>query len=259
MNTLIQLGPLDLALACALVVGAIALSRLARLGLEGRFAIASARSIGQLLAAGYLLSFIFALESPWAVLLALGVMLTIAALVARNRISKKLENLLSWVWGSLFVSTAITLSYVVFLIVRPPVWYDPQYLIPLAGMIIGNAMDTATIAGERLVSTIRNSPLEIETHLSLGATPHQAVSRYYQESIRAGLIPLLNRMTVVGMVTLPGMLTGQVLSGTEPLEAALYQILILLAIAFANVVAVLLVTRGIVRQCFNQNAQFLLM
>jgi putative ABC transport system permease protein len=258
MNTLIQLGPLDLALACALILGAIALSRLAGLGLEASLAISGARAILQLLAAGYVLTFVFALKSPWLVLVALGVMLTIAALVARNRISKKLKNLLSWVWGSLFVSTSLTLGYIVFLIIQPPNWYEPQYLIPLAGMIIGNAMDTATITGERLVSAIRNSPLEIETHLSLGATPAQAVSHYRTEAIRAGLIPLLNRMRVVGMVTLPGMLTGQVLSGTDPLDAALYQILILLAIAFANVVAVLLVARGIIRQFFNQNAQLLL-
>ncbi|MDY6785121.1 MAG: iron export ABC transporter permease subunit FetB [Cyanobacteriota bacterium] len=255
MNTLVQLGTLDLALACALVGGAIALSRLANLGLEGQLAIASARAILQLLAAGYLLTFVFALNSPWAVLATLGVMLAIASLVARNRISKKLENLFFWVSGSLLASTAITLSYIVFVIIQPPVWYDPQYLIPLAGMIIGNAMDTATITGERLVSTIRNHPLEIETHLSLGATPQQAVSRYRTEAIRAGLIPLLNRMMVVGMVTLPGMLTGQVLSGTDPFDAALYQILILLAIAFANVIAVLLVAKGIIRQFFNQNSQ----
>jgi putative ABC transport system permease protein len=258
MNTVIQLSPLDLAFALGLIAAAIALSRLSGLGLEAQFAIAAGRTILQLLAAGYLLAFVFALNTPWSVLLALGVMLTIAAIVTRNRISKKLKRLLFWVWGSLFASTAFTLSYIIVLIIQPPTWYDPQYLIPLAGMIIGNAMDTATLAGKRLVSTINSSPLEIETHLSLGATPQQAVSRYCKEAIRASLIPLLNRMMVVGMVTLPGMLTGQVLSGTEPLDAALYQILILLAIAFANLVAVLLVVQAIVRQFFNQNAQLVL-
>lgn len=255
MPELVRLDPLDLALALALIAAAIALSRLSNLGLEGQLAIAAGRTILQLLAAGYILAFIFALDNPWVVLAALGVMLTIAAIVTRNHISKKLKHLLAWVWGSLFVSTALTLSYIILLIVQPPSWYDPQYLIPLAGMIIGNAMDTATLAGERLVSSINNAPLEIETHLSLGATPQQAVSRYRKEAIRASLIPLLNRMMVVGMVSLPGMLTGQVLSGIDPLNAALYQILILLAIAFANLVAVLLVARGIIRQFFNQNAQ----
>lgn len=254
MNTVIQLGPSDLAFSLAFIAAAIALSRLSNLGLEGQLAIAAGRTILQLLAAGYILAFVFTLNAG-GVLVALGVMISIAAIVSQNRIAKKLKRLFPWIWGSLFLSTALTLSYIIVLIIQPPAWYDPQYLIPLAGMIIGNAMDGATLAGERLVSTIRNSPTEIETHLSLGATPEQAVSSYRKEAIRASLIPMLNRMMVVGMVSLPGMLTGQVLGGSDPFDAALYQIVILLAIAFADLVAVLIITRGIIGQFFNRNAQ----
>ncbi|MGD2181914.1 ABC transporter permease [Lusitaniella coriacea] len=257
MNSLITLNPLDMALALALIGIAIALSRFSNLGLEGQFAIGSLRALLQLTIAGYILGFVFALNNPFAVLLTLGVMLTVATLVTRNRIGKKLKRLLPVVLGSLLASTTLTLSYIIVLIIQPETWYDPQYLIPLAGMILGNAMDTATLAGERLVSTINSTALEIETHLSLGATPQQAVAQPCRDAVRASLIPTLNRMSIVGLVSLPGMLTGQVLGGIDPLDAALYQILIFFAIAFANLVAVLLVTRGVSQQFFNQNMQLL--
>jgi putative ABC transport system permease protein len=116
-------------------------------------------------------------------------------------------------------------------------------------------MNGAAIAGERLVSTINASQLEIETHLSLGATPQQAVAQYRKDAIRAGLIPTLNQMMVVGVVTLPGIITGQLLSGVNPLDAASYQILIMFMLAFANLVTTVLVTQGLYRQFFNQAAQ----
>ncbi len=255
MSGLISLDLFDLALALVMIVVAIALSRWQKLGLGGQLAIAAGRALLQLLVAGYALAFIFALDSPLAVIIAIGVMITFAAIASRNRISQKITSLLLLMWGSLFTSSALTLSYLVLVIIQPPVWYSPQYLIPLAGMIIGNAMDTATIAGERLVSTINRSHLEIETYLSLGATPAQAVAQYRQEAIRAGLIPLINRMTMMGLVTLPGLLTGQVLAGADPLNATLYQILIVFAIALANFIAVILITQGLIRHFFNDKAQ----
>jgi putative ABC transport system permease protein len=116
-------------------------------------------------------------------------------------------------------------------------------------------MNGAAIAGERLVSSISSSRLEIETHLSLGATPQQAVTAYRKDAVRAGLIPTLNQMMVVGVVTLPGMITGQLLSGVKPLEAASYQILIMLMLAFTNLITTVLVTQGLTRQFFNTQAQ----
>ena len=140
-------------------------------------------------------------------------MLTIATIVTRNRIDQKLKGLLPTVALSLVGSSLFTLAYVILLIVQPDRWYEPQYLIPLAGMLFGNAMNSASLAGDRLLSSINQNRLEIETHLCLGATPHQAISGYQKEAIRTGLIPILNNMVVVGLVSLPGMFTGQVLGG----------------------------------------------
>lgn len=259
MSTLIQLQPLDLALALGLVLIAIGLSAWQRLGLEWNLAIAAARTILQLMVVGYLLAFVFAWRNPLAILAVLAMMLTIAAIEARNRVGKKIPLLLPLVWGSILLSTAVTLTYVNWLVVQPQTWYDPQYVIPLAGIILGNAMNGAAITGERLVRTIQSSPQEIETHLCLGATPQQAIASYRRDAIRAGLIPNINQMMVVGIVTLPGIITGQLLSGVSPLDAASYQILILFMLVFANLATALLVTWGLSRQFFNKADQLILL
>ena len=258
MDNLIELDFIDLALALGIIGLAIALSLWQRLGLEGQLVFGAGRSILQLLVVGYVLEIIFALNTFWSVLLILGVMTTIATVVARNRIGKKIQGLLPVVWLSLFASSALSVSYTILLIIQPSTWYEPQYLIPLAGMLLGNAMNGASLAGDRFTNAIKKNRLEVETHLCLGATPYQAITSYRREAIRTGLIPTLNNMMVVGLVSLPGMFTGQVLAGSDPLNAASYQILILFAIVFTNLTSAVLVTAGLYRRFFNQDAQLIL-
>ncbi|MGC1393873.1 MAG: iron export ABC transporter permease subunit FetB [Coleofasciculaceae cyanobacterium] len=255
MESLIRLDYFDLFWALGMMAIAIGISSWQKLGLEIPLANATLRTVVQLLGVGYILAVIFQLRNAIAVLLVLMVMLTIATITARNRIGKKIPQIVPILFASLFFSTALTLIYTNLLIIQPETWYSPQYLIPLAGIVLGNAMNGAAIAGERLVSTINSSRLEIETYLSLGATPQQAVTTYRKEAIRAGLIPTLNQMMVVGIVTLPGMITGQLLSGIDPLDAASYQILIMLMLAFANLITTVLVTQGLIRQFFNEQMQ----
>lgn len=255
MDPLITLEPTDLPWALGMMAIAIGLSSWQQLGLELSLAIATGRTILQLTVVGYVLAVVFALDNPIPVLGILLVMLTIATITARNRIGKKIPRVIPIVFGSIFFCTALTLIYTNLFIVQPDTWYKPQYLIPLGGIVLGNAMNGAAIAGERLASTISSSSLEIETHLSLGATPQQAVAGYRKDAIRAGLIPTLNSMMVVGIVTLPGIITGQLLSGIDPLNAASYQILIMFMLAFTNLITTLLVTQGLMRQFFNAQAQ----
>ena len=255
MNGLIELDLPRIGLALGLMVIAIALSAWQRLGLESSLAIATGRTVLQLLVVGYVLEIIFAINNPWAVLGIVFAMCAIAAVVARNRISKKVPNVLPIVGGSILISTAFTLAYTTLLVLQPESWYEPRYLIPLAGILLGNTMNAAAIAGERFVSALNNSQLEIETHLSLGATPQRATQQYCRDAIKAGLIPTLNSMMVVGLVTLPGVFTGQVLGGINPLNAALYQMLIMFILAIATLIATTLVIQGIDRQFFTEAAQ----
>lgn len=257
MDNLISLDTLDLVLCLGMIGIAIALSLWQKLGLEKQLAYGAGRALMQLIAIGYILDIVFAIDDWWAVLGILGVMLTIASIVTRNRIDRQLKGLLPTVALSLVASSLLTLAYVMILIIQPNTWYEPQYLIPLAGMLFGNAMNSASLAGERLLNSINQNRLEIETYLCLGATPPQAISHYKKAAISAGLIPILNNMVVMGLVSLPGMFTGQVLGGSDPLDAASYQILILFAIVLTNIIATVLVTQGIYKRFFNQENQLI--
>ncbi|PSB11095.1 iron export ABC transporter permease subunit FetB [filamentous cyanobacterium CCP1] len=258
MDELIEIDLIRFGFGVGLMLIAIGLSAWQRLGLEWDLAVATFRTIVQLLAVGYLLELVFALNNAWAVLAVIAAMSVIATIVARNRISKKVPRLLPIVGLSILVGTALTLAYVNLLVLQPAPWYQPQYLVPLAGIILGNAMTAAAIGGERLVSTLNASQGEIETYLSLGATPRQATARYRKDAIKAGLIPTLNSMLVVGIVKLPGIITGQILSGVNPLDAAVYQILIMFILAIATLGTTIFLIQGIYRQFFNPAAQFIL-
>lgn len=250
MEPVIGLDLGDLGWALGLTVLTLVLAIWQRLDVTRSLVWATGRSVVQLLVMGYSISFIFQWRNPWAVGAILLVMVTIAARVAGNRL-QKVKGLAIWIWGSLFLATLFTLAYALLLIIQPPEWYDPRYIIPLTGMVLGNAMNSGALAGERLLSRMEQSQGELETRLCLGASPHQAIAPYRQEAIRASLLPTLNSMMVMGLVSLPGMFTGQVLGGSPPLEAASYQILIVLMIAFANLLSALLVTQGIAQRSFN--------
>lgn len=255
---MISLDFTDLGLAFGLVAIAIALSAWQKLGLEGQFFWASLRTVVQLGVVGYVLAVVFAPtgQHPAIVIAVLLILLTLISIFTRNRISRKIPNLLGWVWASLFISTLLILLYVNFLVIQPPTWYDPQYWIPLAALILGQCLNGAIIAGERLVSTLNAHQMEIETQLCLGATPEQAIAPYRKDAIQAALMPTLNGMMTVGLITLPGVLSGQLLAGVEPLDGVSYQVLILLMLALANLMTTLLLTYGISRQFFNPDAQF---
>ena len=255
MQDLIKLDFVDLAIAVGLMAIAIGLSAWEKLGLELNLVTATGRTILQLLVLGYVLDFIFALNNVWGVLAILAVILTVAAIVAKNRISPKIPQVLPLVWGAILISTAVTVIYTNFLIIQPERWYEPRYVIPLAGIVLGNAMNAAAIAGERLVSTMNSQSVEIETHLSLGATPQQAVSQYRKEAIRAAFLPTLNQMMLMGMVAIPGITTGQLIAGIRPIDAVSYEIVIIFMVAASNLLTTILITRGLYRQFFNSAAQ----
>ena len=255
MTNLIQLQPTDFVGAVGMMAIAVALSAWQRLNLERDLMVATARTTIQLIVVGYLLWFVFDLKHPLAVLGVIATMLVIATLETRNRIGKTMPHELWLLGGSILTSLVITLTYTTVLVIRPALWYDPQYLIPLAGIVLGNVMNGAAIAGERLMQMVQSHRAEIETHLCLGATPEEAIALYRRTAIRTGLIPTLNAMMVVGVVTLPGIITGQLLSGVNPLDAASYQMLIMFMLAFSTLVTTVLVVQGLAKQCFNAAAQ----
>jgi putative ABC transport system permease protein len=250
----IELDLFDLVLTLVLLGLSVVLSLWQKLGLEWQMVIAVARSLLQLIVLGYVTAFVFALDSPWGVVALILILLTLATLAIRNRIGKK-KAIIPILWGALFVSTILTTAYVILVIIQPLVWYDPQYLIPLAGILIANSMNSGAIAGEQLVKMIKNNRLAIETHLSLGASPQQVTQGYRREAIRAGFTPILSSITLLALVTLPSFFAGELLGGVDPLSAVSYQILLVFLQVFSSLLATVLVTQGLYRQYFNENWQ----
>ncbi|MBE9012817.1 iron export ABC transporter permease subunit FetB [Pseudanabaenaceae cyanobacterium LEGE 13415] len=243
--------------AIGLILAAFAISSWQRLGLEGSLILAAGRAILQLSVVGYVLAVVFAPpQSPFLILFVIGVLLLISAIVTRNRISQKLP-ILPWLIGSFLITTIVTVVYVQLIVVQPQTWYEPRFLIPLGAIVLSQAINTATISGERLFTALNSNVLEIETHLSLGASPKQAIAQYRKDAVRAGVLPVINAMSIVGLATLPELLSGQLLGGADPISAIALQIVVLFMVAFSTILVTLLVTYGISQQFFNSQAQLI--
>jgi len=231
--TFIALDSKDLLIAAGLLLLAGALSWRLQLDVERRLLIAAARSTVQLLLLGLILHTIFASQSPWLITLVMTVMLGVAGYEAWSRQTRRLRG---W-WGygtgtlSMLLSSFTIAVMSVAIILQPSPWYHPQYLIPLLGMMLGNTMTGIAVAMDTLGRETWSRRGEIEARLMLGDLPGLAIGDIRRGALRAGLIPIINSMTTAGVVSLPGMMTGQILAGGDPFEAAKYQLMILFLIA----------------------------
>ncbi len=217
-RSIIDVSWLDLSLAFGLILIAVGLSRWQRLGLAKDFIIGAIRTIVQLVLVGYVLVYIFAVGRWYITVAALMLMLIVATNAAVGRQKKEANRELRWITGAaMLLGSGFTLCYISTLVVRVHPWYDPRYMIPIFGMIVGSAMNGAAIAAERLAGEMEARRAEIEAYLALGASYQQASQQPVRQALRASLIPTVNGLMVVGIVTLPGMMTGQILAGSSPL------------------------------------------
>jgi putative ABC transport system permease protein len=231
--TLISLSPWDLALAALLVLALALLSLRLGLGVERRLLIAAARSTLQLGLIGLVLKILFELSHPGPVAALALVMLLAAGYEVYARQHRRFRGY----WGmgigtlSMFVSSFCIMLIGLLVIVQPQPWYAPQYVIPLLGMLLGNTMTGTAVSLETLTQTAWRERRSIEARLMLGHPWNEAIGGIRRDALRTGLIPIVNAMAAAGIVSLPGMMTGQILAGSPPLEAAKYQLLILFLIA----------------------------
>lgn len=249
---MILLQPIDLMLAAALVLGLALLTGLLKLGVARRLLVAGIRMIVQLLLVGLILKQLFASSSLLLVLLVATLMVLIASYEVRGRQHHRPKGVASYSTGlvALLLSGFTTAFFSLTVILQPEPWYQPQYAIPLLGMLFGNSMNAVALTLDRLYTLADNEHLAIEARLILGASSQQALQTIRRTALRTGLIPLVNTMAAAGVVSLPGMMTGQILAGTPPVEAVKYQILIWLLIAaaagFGALIAVTLGSRLLV-------------
>jgi UDP-glucose/iron transport system permease protein len=234
--TYVPLTMLDLVLAASLLIINGTISWAFSLRLEKSLAIAAMRMLLQLALVGLVLKFIFAQTSPaWTAMFAL-VMVVAAGIEVVSRQHRRIGG-----WEALGFSTA-TLLFIgmtitalgVGVIIGPEPWYAPRYVLPILGMVLGNTMTAMSLVLDTFTETASRERGAIEARLALGANRFEALSGVLHRALRTGMMPILNSMATTGIVALPGMMTGQILAGIDPVQAAKYQVVIMFLIASAT-------------------------
>ncbi len=232
----------DLLVSAMLVLLLAAVSVPLSLGITRDLLIGATRTVVQLIFVGLVLKVLFANAGlTWVVLMSL-VMLAVAV----REIGARQSNPLIGTWGigvsagTLFVSSFGVTVLALLVVVAPQPWYLPQYAIPLLGMVLGNAMTAVALGLERLTTSAIRQRNQIEARLAAGHPWQQAMTEIRRDSVRVALVPVINAMAAAGIVSLPGMMTGQILAGIAPMDAVKYQILIMFLITGGCGIAALL-------------------
>lgn len=244
-----------LLVAYSMIIVLIGLSYFAKLNLGKEWFIGSLRALGQLYIVGILLVYVFQLSRWYLIIAILLAMLLVATRTAIARIKRPVPGLYHLTLSSLIVGSIITLVLVTKAVVGWRPWYEPRYLIPIAGMILGNSMNGVALAADRLIGELTSNKERIETLLALGATPYQACRTNIIRSARAAMIPSINNMMVMGLVFLPGMMSGQIIAGASPETAVRYQVMIVYAITFSVAFSSLFLLHNLYRRFFTSAYQ----
>ncbi|MDH5674854.1 MAG: iron export ABC transporter permease subunit FetB [Myxococcales bacterium] len=234
MKQVIPLSPWDLTVAAGLLLTSAAISVALQLGIGKRLVIAGVRTVVQLLLIGLVLQFVFALERWWIVVAVFLSMVINAGIAAVQRLDVRYPGIWSTGLTAVSISAVLTTFAVTEAVIGVEPWYAPRYLIPLLGMVLGNSLTGISLALDRMIGDLRTRRQEIEAWLTVGATSWEAVRPIVADAVRTGIIPILNSMSVAGIVALPGMMTGQILAGAAPVDAVKYQIVVMFMIAGAS-------------------------
>ena len=245
----ISLSAWDLSLAAALVLLLALVSRRMELGLAGQILVAAVRTAGQLYLVGLVLKVVFVSIHPLFMAAMAAIMLAAAA---REVMARQKRPFAGW-WGfgmgalSMSVSSFSITVFALLAVIGVHPWYTPQYAIPLLGMMLGNTMTGIAVGLDRLTESAWERRSMIEGRLMMGHAWPQAIGEIRRTSMRSAMIPTINAMAAAGLVSLPGMMTGQILAGNPPLEAVKYQILIMFIISagtgFGALIAISIASR----------------
>lgn len=232
----VHLSATDLVVAALLMAGNGVVSVAFRLGLEKSLAMAAVRMVVQLALVGLVLKFVFAQSSPWWTALAALGMLAAAAYESVSRQERPLKGWKAYALGAgaPFAAGLFATFLALIAIIGAEPWYAPRFLLPILGMVLGNALSGVCLVLDAIGDGLARDRAAIEARLALGATRFEATSDVLRRAIRTGMMPILTMMTASGLISLPGMMTGQIIAGAEPFEAAKYQIMILFLIAGAT-------------------------
>lgn len=244
---------ITLALALIFVLIPILLSKTFNLGLQKDILIAVIRSIVQLLLVGYILQFVFSTENFIFIFLMISLMIGAATQNAR----KKGASIRGITWklvGTFIFLEVLTQAILIGLDIIPP---TAQYIIPISGMVVGNSMVLAILFLNRFTAEVENREEETELILSLGGNARQAIHRQLITSIKSSTIPTIESQKTIGLVQLPGMMSGQIIAGADPVQAVQFQLLVLFLLLTTAVMTSILLGFLSYPTLFNDRMQFL--
>lgn len=244
----IDIGWLELFLATTFIVVAGIVSVLMSLGLIRSLLIATLRTYLQLIALGFILVWIFSINSAPLVLSLFSIMILLTAQTIMSRVKNRPPRLYVRTVSAIFLSAIIVTFSVIGLVIKPTVWYDPRYLLTIGGMILGNSMNGVALTLERLFDDLHKRTAEVNQTLAFGGTLWEVSLPSIRTALIAGLLPTINSMNAVGLVFIPGMMTGQLLAGAEPMQAAKYQVVVMLMISAATALGAM----GTILLCYEK-------
>ena len=263
MQQPIELTAWQLSVAVSLILISAAISAALRLDLGWRLLLAAVRTTAQLLLIGYVLKWLFEPGRAWYFVLAMmSAMTLIAGISAVRRNDRRYDGI--WadsiisMWATSWLMTAIALFGIVQVqgAAQHASWYNPRYAIPLLGMLLGNTISAVSLSVDRLANELASKRDQVDTLLALGATRWEAGRWAVQQAVRVGMVPTINTMMVAGLVSLPGMMTGQMIAGQDPGQAARYQIMIMFLIAAGTSLGTFSVVLLAYRRLFTADHQF---
>jgi putative ABC transport system permease protein len=236
----LSLSWIEVAIAASLLAINAIVSLVLKLGLARQIAVSSVRMTIQLAILGLILKQIFDLSYASPVLALAALMTVVAGVSAVRRIDIRFPSIYPTAVFSVWASSWLVTGVTILMIVRPQPWYSPQVVIPLLGMVLGNSLTGISLGLERFLKELRNRRGEVEALLTLGATRWESCRMPLASATRAAMIPILNTMSVAGIVSIPGMMTGQLLAGAPPIQAVQYQLMIMFVIAAAIALGVVI-------------------
>lgn len=256
MENVINLSILQLASAYIFVLILLLIVKLKGIPREKEILISTVRMTLQLILTGYVLAYVFENSHPSYTIIAIAFMEIFAIYNVFKRsklnLSSKMKKIIAI---SMLFGTVTSLVYFLFVVIRISPWYNPRYFIPIGGMVVGNSMTGITLGVTRLVDGMTNQKDLIETSLMLGATPKTASKVIVDKAFDSAILPTINSMVGMGIVFLPGMMTGQILSGVSPVTAIEYQIAIMLGILGSVALTVILFVQLGYKTFFNEEHQ----
>lgn len=244
---------ITLSITLIFVLIPIILSKTLRLELEKDMMIATIRSIIQLLIVGYILKFVFDSESFLYIFLMVVLMIVAATQNARKK-GKQIKGITWKVAATLVLVELLTQSILLGFHIVPP---TAQYIISISGMVIGNSMVLSILFLNRFTAEVEAHEDETELILSLGGTPKQAIHQQLIQAIKASMIPTIEAQKTMGLVQLPGMMSGQIIAGADPVQAVQFQLLILFLLLTTAAVTSTLLGFLSYPTLFNQRMQLL--